>query len=116
QPAPTGRRQTMRHLLIPVLFAAVMSGCGGSDGPITYKVSGTITCDGEPIEKGYIIFHPAEPDDRAEGGDIVDGQYALRAMAGMKKVEIRGTRLTDEKGTKGEPLEENFLPARYNTE
>jgi hypothetical protein len=106
----------MRHLLLVALCAMMSFGCSGSEGPKTYKVSGTVTCDGEPIEKGYIIFHPVEPGDRTEAGDIADGEYVLRTMAGMKKVEIRGTRLTEEKGTKGEQLEENFVPARYNTE
>ncbi len=105
----------MRYFVIGALYAVAILGCGGAEGPKTYRVSGTVTIDNQPIEDGYIIFKPTDPADRADGTAIVDGKYEMQAVAGTKKVEIQAMRTTDEKGSKGEPVQENYLPAEYNT-
>lgn len=99
-----------------VLLGLAAVGCGGAAGPRKYDVSGNVTFDGEPIKKGYVIFQPVTPHDRAEGAEIINGKFALKAMAGEKKVEIRGARPKEEPGPKGDTVrtEENFVPDRYN--
>lgn len=43
-----------------VLLAAIVlfAGCGGSEGPQRYRVSGAVTLNGEPIPAGVITFEP----------------------------------------------------------
>lgn len=100
--------------LFVCLLSALAVGCGGPRGPKTYDVSGNVTFDGQPIKKGYIIFQPTSAEDRAAGGEIVDGRYNLKAQPGEKKVEIRGSRPSGKKGTKDDDLEENYIPENYN--
>ena len=50
----------MKKLLLASLFAglAVVAGCSNSTGPTRYRVSGSVTLDGEPIPFGEVIFTP----------------------------------------------------------
>lgn len=105
--------------IVTIILCAVMAtviGCGGAKGPRKYRVKGTVTFDGETIDKGYIIFQPKALDDKAEGGEIVDGMFEVIAMPGDKKVEITGTKSHFEKTPKGDEIEveQNYIPARYN--
>lgn len=53
-------------------------GCGGDSFGKRYAVSGTVTYNGEPVEKGTITFHPVDlTTGRAATGQIVDGKYTL---------------------------------------
>lgn len=72
---------TCRWLLLSCcLLAPALYGCGGSD--LAYqaaKVSGTVTLDGVPIEKGVINFLSADKGAGAAGEDsaeIVAGKFA----------------------------------------
>ena len=107
-------RRTLPITIILTLLS--IAGCRGDDGPTRYQVSGTVTADGEPVKKGYIVFQPADPGGRADGAPIEAGRYDLRATPGRKKVEIRAMRTSGKiDANLGQPLEENFLPAKYNT-
>jgi len=79
--------------LIAIGFVLVsLVGCGGThrDLPERNYVKGTVTLDGEPIEKGSISF--ASDKDVASGmpfsGNITDGTYQLQVTPGQKKVKI----------------------------
>jgi hypothetical protein len=37
-----------------------MSGCGGGDGLDRYRITGTVTYNGKPVEFGSIFFEPTE--------------------------------------------------------
>ncbi|QDU31205.1 hypothetical protein ETAA8_63580 [Anatilimnocola aggregata] len=61
-----------------VLLGADLVGCEMKSGPPTYKLSGAITFDGQPIPKGMIVFTP----DSSKGNSgpqgvamITDGKY-----------------------------------------
>jgi len=83
--------------LIIVAAFAFLPGCGGSDGPLRYEVSGTVTYNGEPVPRGYIHFVP----DASQGNqgpateaEIVDGRYetptSKGAVGGPHRVTIHG--------------------------
>ena len=67
------------------ILVIALSGCHDPYG--TAPVSGTITCDGEPILEGRILFYPQSQSDvpndnpgkRAEGL-IKDGEYEMRTF------------------------------------
>ena len=76
--------------------AVLVLGCGDPSGlPKRYPVSGTVTYQGKPVEKGRINFIPTQADGRAAGGEIENGEYSLTtaepgdgAIPGSYKVTI----------------------------
>ena len=77
-----------------LLVLGLLPGCGG-----THTLTGTVTFEGRPVERGYITFFPAEGTGNTCGAEIVDGQFCLNDFAPGKKralvtvhpqVEMRG--------------------------
>lgn len=108
---------------IAILAAA---GCRGTDGPVTYPISGSVTLDGKPLETGEILFR-SEAAAATFAGKISAGKYSLSATAGKKRVEITSTQIVPGKqgqrgGTPGDPISESntahvyeeIIPADYN--
>lgn len=101
-------------------FAALMGllivpGCGGG-GPREYRVTGTVTFDGQPVEDGEIVFLPANSQGVPRAVKIVDGQFQCRLPEGEKRVEITATRESPTPAPDGLPNYESYIPAMYNTE
>jgi hypothetical protein len=72
------------------LALGVVVGCGKKGAPSYANVSGTVTYNGSPIEKGQIVFNcDGRPPTVA---DIVDGKYTGQAMVGTNKVSISAFR------------------------
>lgn len=54
--------QKWRRLFVPVaavVASMAFAGCG-EKGPVLYPVSGTVTVDGQPLDKGGVSFQPDE--------------------------------------------------------
>jgi hypothetical protein len=109
-------------LLALVLGPAFLSGCGDRSG--RQGIEGTVSMDGNPLEKGHISFRPqqgtASP---SAGGDIAGGKFSIAPerglMPGKFRVEITASRPTGEKAVapitgKMVAIEEQYLPAKYN--
>jgi len=81
QQAVLARREA--PLLLAVVLVAPMVGCSGGDGRLAVK--GTVTLDGQPLERGSINFRPA-PGNQApsSGGTVRNGEFALPAAHGLK--------------------------------
>jgi hypothetical protein len=60
-----------------VLGLFLISGCGDDGLGTRYRVSGTVTYAGKPVERGMISFVPAAADGRGASGEIKDGAYTL---------------------------------------
>jgi hypothetical protein len=100
-------------VLLVALLVCGACGCSGSD---TLEVTGTVTFDGTPVEKGEVSFIPVDGG-AADGGLIENGKFAFQAKPGSKRVEIRASRpLPPEKQTNPEMglMYDDFIPARYN--
>jgi hypothetical protein len=86
-------------------------------GPRTYRVTGTVTLDSEPLKEADILFLPLEPALAPDAGQIRDGRFAFQAKAGLKRVEIRTSRPVRVKTAMGETtIWKNHLPSRYNSQ
>jgi hypothetical protein len=72
-------------LLLPLALAALV-GCQQGDKPIYANVSGTVTYNTQPIEKGQITF--AVEGRPPSTMDIVDGKFSGQAMIGSNKVSV----------------------------
>jgi hypothetical protein len=96
----------------------VLIGCGGGDGMA--DVTGTVTIDGTPAEKGSVTFLPADGKSATAGGEIVNGKYSARVPLGTSKVQIRVPKVAGKKklyNTPDSPMQdilEEVLPAKYN--
>jgi hypothetical protein len=99
------------HAPIVVVVALVL-GCS-SDPHV--EVSGAVTFDGKPLERGEIIFVAADGSVTPAGGPIDDGHYAVKMLPGPKKVMINASKLSAavDPGT-GERQEYSFIPPVYN--
>lgn len=117
-------------------------GCGGPSGPEYVAVSGTVSIDGKPVEKGVISF-VSEDGKRTAAGQIVDGAYEIPQQdgpsPGQQKVSINAFRKTGERKQSGKmgmfedkatyikptgasttlesmvEIREQFLPAKFNS-
>lgn len=92
-----------RHKLFMLPLCAILcAGCTDSSTAKRGEVSGTVTLDGKPIEKGEIIFLPtngtAGP---TAGAEIKDGSYFVNRKvgppAGDNIVQFQSTRATGRK-------------------
>jgi hypothetical protein len=96
----------------------VATGCG--DGAKLGDVTGTVTIDGAPVEKGSISFFPVDGQGPATGGEIMAGKYESQAPLGNCKVEIRVPKVVGQKklyDTADSPVQnilEEVLPPKYN--
>lgn len=66
-----------------VLTAGLIAGCGGSDRPTTYSLTGKVTFDGKPVPAGTVTMLP----DASGGGlgaavAIKDGAFATEPGKG----------------------------------
>jgi hypothetical protein len=84
-------------------------GCGPG-GPKTYTITGTVTFDAHPVEKGEIVFVPLEKDQAPDAGMIQHGHYSVPVKAGHKRVEIRATREVPEKRNPMGPVFQAYIP------
>lgn len=112
-----------RHaFLAAALLLGTLSGCGGKEtGPEKFTVTGNVTVDGAPLEKGRIQFR-AGGNGKAFVGEITDGEYSLETEAGSMTVEITASRAIPGKFDEGaspddepQPIMEMYIPEQYNS-
>ena len=124
---------TLRLHLIPTSVCAGLTavglglilGCGDDTGlDKRYPVSGTVTYNHKPLEKGQISFIPTDPSKRPANGTIVDGRYTLTtatsgdgALPGTYKVSIvsKQIRPEDEAKIKETPVKTGGTPRQQLT-
>ncbi|MGE3818568.1 MAG: hypothetical protein AB7I30_03985 [Isosphaeraceae bacterium] len=107
---------------LPLLtFAA----CSSGDGLPREAVSGSITLDGKPVEKGFVSFLPENPELATQGGGSISaGSYQIPRAQGLVpgtyKVMITSAASEETKDDTNEspgmppaPSKEG-IPARYN--
>ena len=75
----------------------MVSGCGAKNGPERAIVSGEVTFDGQPLEKGVIAFVPdGATQGPTAGAAILGGKYATPPgsgpVLGIHRVEITAHR------------------------
>jgi hypothetical protein len=76
--------------------ALVVLGCGDTGGlPPRVRISGMVTYNGKPLERGTISFTPVDAKGRGAGGSIAEGRYSLTtqdqddgALPGKYRVSI----------------------------
>ena len=69
------------------LLPLLVLGCGEG----RTSVHGKVTCNGEPLAYGHILFEPTDGSRGLDGGaDILNGEYQIRSIApGTRRVLIK---------------------------
>lgn len=101
-----------------LFFAMALIGFVGCGGDEKFRVSGTVTYNGNPIESGSIGFRDLSDlgNQKLSGfSKIDDGKFDVFMLPGEKRVEVRANR-TALKGPAFEDGrgEENYIPKKYN--
>jgi len=104
--------------LVLVVIAVGASGCSDSSKNV---VSGEVTLDGKPLEKGTIRFVPTDGKLQPTDAEITQGKYTISVPAGESKVEIRAPKVVGKMKMYDTPDSpsvdkiEELLPAKYNS-
>jgi hypothetical protein len=104
------------------LAGALLAAAACSDGRPMGTVSGTVSVDGKPAEKGAITFIPTDGQAPTAGGEIKAGRYTARVPLGKAKVEVRVPKVVGRKkiyDTPDSPVQDvldEVLPKKYNDE
>lgn len=111
------RRPAQWGLLVLLVIAAMASGCG--DGANTYPVRGTVTYEGETLDRGSVLFNPVDAELPPARATIQsDGTYELRAAPGEYKIVVNLFTETDPELEPDDPdyeAPESLLPRKYST-
>ncbi len=113
--------------VLVLLIGFLSSGCSEGDELPREAVSGTVTLDGTPLEKGSIQFSPVagNPGASIEGGGLitagkfsipknpglVPGNYQVAIYAGGSKGGAKGEKRPE---TGGPAPSKEAIPAKYN--
>jgi hypothetical protein len=101
-----------------VLAVFLAAGCGGRAGKGT--VTGRVTLDGNPVEKGTIQFFPVDGKGQTAHALIQGGNFTAEVPVGPKRVEINAPRVVGKRkayDTPDSPLVEEYretIPTKYN--
>ena len=94
------------------------TGCGGT---AVCTISGQVRVDGKPVEKGVISFSPESGPGDPVTGNIENGTYRVRSVAGPKRVQISAPILVGKQPDSNAPdaaiieITKESLPAIYNS-
>lgn len=98
------------------VFVGVLAVSGCTSSATTREVTGTVTFDDKPVEKGYIKFVPDDKTLGPDGGEITDGKFKLKAKPVPCHVEITASR--EVAGAQPDPMgtvpREDYIPEKYN--
>jgi hypothetical protein len=118
------------HLRCAAILAAslpllIASGCGESDPLGRKAISGTVSLNGAPVEKGNISFQPVDKSATSGGAVIEAGKYSIPRQTGLPVGKYRVTinapkpgtgKETDKNAMPGEPLPppQELIPPEWN--
>ncbi len=107
-----------------VISMALWLGCGG-DAAGRIAITGTVTLDGAPLEKGNISFQPMEGAKTSSGAVVTGGNFSIPRMKGLLpgkyRVEVNaaapgggGAAAADAPPGEGPPPSKELVPPDWN--
>jgi len=110
------------HLVFIALFYLCL-GCGPKNELGRLPVSGKLSLNGAPLEKGTILFAPEQSRGVSSGADVLDGAYAIEEHKGLTPgTYVVRIYAADEEGEDVEPqlpgpgikTKRERIPPKYN--
>lgn len=104
-----------------MLFASLI-GCGSGSTIEVVKVTGRVTLDDQPLEKGLIQFLPTDGKSSSAACEIRQGKYSAEVPVGNKRVEVTAPKVIGQQKAYDTPdspvmdLLAEQLPLEYNGE
>lgn len=103
-----------------LLVFGLLVGCSSDGGKGT--VEGTVTLNGQPLEKGLIRFVPVDGNSQPADGTITGGKFTVIAPKGEFRVEITSpkvvgqTKMYDTPDSPTVDKIEEAIPPKYNVQ
>lgn len=119
--AHRGRRALSSLFLLILLFAIGPSAGCHKGFPTLPVVTGEVTLDGKPMDGGFITFSSLTESGPYYSANIRKGKYSIQLPEEMLRVQITAFRnvpgrFYEEIPGQRIPVEEQYLPARYNSQ
>src|SRR5437867_3708286 len=108
------------RLLWLSLCLCFLTACGQGDSVITAKVTGQVTLDEKPLERGLIQFIPTDGRGTTAAAEIRQGEYAVAVPLGSKRVEVTSPKVIGKQKAYDTPdspimdIIEEQIPWEYN--
>ncbi|WDI41049.1 hypothetical protein [Bremerella sp. P1] len=83
---------TIVQLSIAISLSLPILGCSGEQ-TTAVPISGTVTVEGDPVEKGSITFISVSGNVPSAGAVILDGRYTAKVEPGDKKIMVLGSKV-----------------------
>ncbi len=112
----------MRPCRLLCLSLCLLTACGPVDSVITAKVTGKVTADGKPLERGLIQFIPTDGRGSPAAAEIHQGDYTVAVPLGSKRVEVTSPKVIGKQKAYDTPdspvmdIIEEQIPWEYNAQ
>ncbi len=113
--SPTHNR-ILHVLLLGLICSLQLLTWGCSSGPPKYPVKGQVNWNGQPVDRGHIVFRDPTGKKHPDAGPIINGTYQIMAQAGEKVVEITGERDGPRDPNMGTVVREQYISKEYQGE
>ncbi len=97
------------HCALVAGAVVLFGGCGGGPAGL-YGISGTVSVDGAPLEKGNISFEATESQPTSSGAVIAGGKFAIPREHGLAEGKYRVVVHAAAPGTGGGNAAANAAP------
>jgi hypothetical protein len=97
------QRNPVCSLLLMIVLVGLV-GCGGSDGPKRYSLSGNVTYNGSPVPTGTVSFDPVDGQFGGGFAPIENGKYDTNVNG---RGHLGGNHVVTITGTDGTPVDPN---------
>lgn len=107
------------------LLGLALCSCSKSAGPVTYRVIGTVTMKGAPVEGAMVVFLPGSADESARASQAItdnEGRFVMRTHLGKDNYkdgmpagnyDVTVTKLETVPDMRRRP--KNLLPRKYSS-
>ncbi len=100
--------------MIAVTLITLIALIGCKKDALNYRVTGSVTFNGEPIPEGVINFIAEDSAVAPDSAKIVNGRYDARVKAGRKKIEVYAHREKKTNAVMNQGEREAYIPPKFN--